>query len=108
MNLRFAAGLSKDREYSWSLHVNTPATPGLRARIAQALRSLADALDPCIGLRLRIETSPELSVGQKVECIKRGLDGMRAALSDVVRLECIEQGMREERPELFDLAGGRK
>jgi len=65
--------------FEWSFRVNRNAT--LRERIGAGLRSLA----------IQIESTPPLSLAQKVECITFATRQLRAAIADTVKTAAEER-----------------
>lgn len=75
--------------FEWSFRVNRNAT--LRERIGAGLRSLASRIDGRLSLAIQIESTPPLSLAQKVECITFATRQLRAAIADTVKTAAEER-----------------
>jgi len=75
--------------FEWSVRINL--TNNLREKIGAALRSLAYRIDGRLSLAIDIESTPPLSLEQKVECIQFANRQMKMAVADTVKTAAEER-----------------
>jgi len=88
------------RDWSYRVTVNSAAS-NIRERVADWLRKMAYKIDGRITLACHIETTPELSLAKKVECLNRGFTAVEQSVALEVRNEAQEQLFQELNPDLF-------
>ncbi|MFL1404208.1 hypothetical protein ACJO2E_02540 [Marinobacter sp. M1N3S26] len=106
MSIRIRYFSSFTGTYWWKFHALDRAGAAdidkrLRARIAWAVRWIADRIDGTTSMTLDINSTPSLSEHEKIMVMNRGLIHARTLFEERVRQESIEEAMREHLPDLY-------
>lgn len=75
--------------YEWRLAINERKS--LREKVGMVLRDIATRLDGRSSIAIDIQTTPPLSYGDRLMCIKAGFKTIQFALEETTRTEAAER-----------------
>lgn len=85
----------------WYVSVTLMAVHAMRCWAAVWLRGLADRIDGAWTFSIELQPTRDLAGDVALRCVEAGIDTMRAAISEAVRAEAVEDRLRTAKPHLF-------